>query len=206
MNLKPKFITLEGVDGAGKSTHINFIKKYLTDKNLKYLFTREPGGTVLGEKLREILLHDEIKPETESLLMFAARNEHVQEIIKPNLEQGINVISDRFTDSTYAYQSGGKNVEISKITILKDWVHKNLKPDLTILFDLPIEVSLKRLKKTNDSLDKFEKEEADFHKRIRKSYLNLAKKDSGRFKVINSDQNINAVETEIYKILDKLYS
>ena len=206
MNLKPKFITLEGVDGAGKSTHINFIKKYLTDKNLKYLFTREPGGTVLGEKLREILLHDEIKPETESLLMFAARNEHVQEIIKPNLEKGINVISDRFTDSTYAYQSGGKNVEISKITILKDWVHKNLKPDLTILFDLPIEVSLKRLKKTNDSLDKFEKEEADFHKRIRKSYLNLAKKDSGRFKVINSDQNINAVETEIYKILDKLYS
>jgi len=206
MNLKPKFITLEGVDGAGKSTHINFIKKYLTDKNLKYIFTREPGGTVLGEKLREILLHDEIKPETESLLMFAARNEHVQEIIKPNLEKGINVISDRFTDSTYAYQSGGKNVEISKITILKDWVHKNLKPDLTILFDLPIEVSLKRLKKTNDSLDKFEKEEADFHKRIRKSYLNLAKKDSGRFKVINSDQNINAVETEIYKILDKLYS
>ena len=206
MNLKPKFITLEGVDGAGKSTHINFIKKYLTDKKLKYLFTREPGGTVLGEKLREILLHDEIKPETESLLMFAARNEHVQEIIKPNLKKGINVISDRFTDSTYAYQSGGKNVEISKITILKDWVHKNLKPDLTILFDLPIEVSLKRLKKTNDSLDKFEKEEADFHKRIRKSYLNLAKKDSGRFKVINSDQNINAVETEIYKILDKLYS
>ena len=101
MNLKPKFITLEGVDGAGKSTHINFIKKYLTDKNLKYIFTREPGGTVLGEKLREILLHDEIKPETESLLMFAARNEHVQEIIKPNLEQGINVISDRFLSDKF---------------------------------------------------------------------------------------------------------
>ena len=106
MKLKPKFITLEGIDGAGKSTHINFIKKYLIDKELNYLFRREPAGTLLGEKLREILLHDEMNPETESLLMFAARNEHVYEIIKPNLNKGINVISDRFTDATYAYQSG----------------------------------------------------------------------------------------------------
>ena len=112
MTLKPKFITLEGVDGAGKSTHINFIKKYLRDRNLNYLFTREPGGTNVGEKLREILLHDPMTPETESLLMFASRNEHVQKIIKPNLDEGINIISDRFTDATYAYQCGGKNVEI----------------------------------------------------------------------------------------------
>ena len=205
MNIKPKFITLEGVDGAGKSTHINFIKKYFIDKNLNYFFTREPGGTVLGEKLREILLHDQMKAETESLLMFAARNEHVYEIIKPNLNKGINVISDRFTDATYAYQSGGKNVKIEKITILKNWVHKDLKPDLTLLFDLPVEISLSRLKK-DGNLDKFESEKQDFHKKIRNSYLALAKNEPKRFKVINSNQNINSIEQEINLILDKLFT
>ena len=205
MNIKPKFITLEGVDGAGKSTHINFIKKYFIDKNLNYLFTREPGGTVLGEKLREILLHDQMEAETESLLMFAARNEHIHEIIKPNLNKGINVISDRFTDATYAYQSGGKNVKIEKITILKNWVHKDLKPDLTLLFDLPVEISLSRLKK-DGNLDKFESEKEDFHKKIRNSYLALAKNEPKRFKVINSNQNINSIEQEINLILDKLFT
>ncbi len=205
MNIKPKFITLEGVDGAGKSTHINFIKKYFIDKNLNYFFTREPGGTVLGEKLREILLHDQMEAETESLLMFAARNEHIYEIIKPNLNKGINVISDRFTDATYAYQSGGKNVKIEKITILKNWVHKDLKPDLTLLFDLPVEISLSRLKK-DGNLDKFESEKKDFHKKIRNSYLALAKNEPKRFKVINSNQNINSIEQEINLILDKLFT
>ncbi len=204
MNIKSKFITLEGIDGAGKSTHINFIKKYFIDKKLNYFFTREPGGTVLGEKLREILLHDQMKAETESLLMFAARNEHVYEVIKPNLNKGVNVISDRFTDATYAYQSGGKNVKIEKITILKDWVHKDLKPDLTLLFDLPVEISLSRLKK-DGNLDKFESEKQAFHKKIRNSYLALAKNEPKRFKVINSNQNINSIEQEINLILDKLF-
>lgn len=205
MTLKPKFITLEGVDGAGKSTHINFIKKYLRDRNLNYLFTREPGGTNVGEKLREILLHDPMTPETESLLMFASRNEHVQKIIKPNLDEGINIISDRFTDATYAYQCGGKNVEISKITILRNWVHQDLNPDLTFLFDLPIEISLMRLK-SNGNLDKFEKESVSFHKKIRNSYLELAKKEPNRFVIINGDQNINTIQDEIHSILDKLFS
>jgi dTMP kinase len=205
MKLQPKFLTLEGVDGAGKSTHINFIKKYLTDRNLNFLFTREPGGTNLGEKLRDILLYDQMTPETESLLMFAARNEHVQKIIKPNLDEGINVISDRFTDATYAYQCGGKNVEISKISILKKWVHQDLNPDLTILFDLPIEVSLMRLK-SNGNLDKFEKESVGFHKKIRNTYLKLAKKEPNRFAIIKGDQNINAIQEEIHSILDKLFS
>ena len=205
MKLNPKFITLEGVDGAGKSTCIKFIKKYLTDKNHNSFFTREPGGTLLGEKLREILLHDEITPETETLLMFAARNEHVQQVITPNLQSGINVISDRFTDATYAYQSGGKYVDSKKITVLKNWVHVNLKPDLTLLFDLPIDVSLTRLK-SNGNLDKFEKESSDFHKRIRNSYLDLAKKEPSRFKIIDSNQNINVIEKEIYLVLDKLFS
>jgi len=204
MKSNPKFITLEGVDGAGKSTCIKFIKKYLRDKNLNYLFTREPGGTALGEKLREILLHDDMNPETETLLMFSARNEHVYQIIKPNLKDGINVISDRFTDATFAYQSGGKNVPMEKITTLKNWVHKDLKPDLTLLFDLPTDVSLSRLK-SDGNLDKFEKEAADFHKIIRESYLNLAKKEPKRFQIINSNQNINIIEKEIYFVLDKLF-
>ena len=204
MKLDTKFITLEGVDGAGKSTCINFIKKYLKDKGFKSIFTREPGGTLLGEKLREILLYDVITPETETLLMFAARNEHVLKVIKPNLQSGLNVISDRFTDATYAYQSGGKYVEEKKITALKNWVHQDLKPDLTLLFDLPIDVSLSRLK-SDGKLDKFEKEAAEFHRRVRGSYLALAKKEPGRFQIINSNQNINIIEKEIYLVLDKLF-
>jgi|TARA_B110000259_G_scaffold8498_2_gene9385 dTMP kinase len=205
MKRKPKFITLEGVDGAGKSTHINFIKKYLVDKGIDYKFTREPGGTVLGERLREILLNDDMHPETESLLMFAIRYEHIDKVINPNLANGVSVISDRFTDATYAYQSGGKYVEKEKITILKDWVHKDLIPDLTILFDLPIEVSMDRLNKVGD-LDKFEREEKSFHERIRNTYLELAKNEQGRFKVINSNQNINIIEKEIYLILDEIFT
>jgi len=204
MKLDTKFITLEGVDGAGKTTCINFIKKYFKDKGFKSIFTREPGGTLLGEKLREILLYDVITPETETLLMFAARNEHVLKVIKPNLQSGLNVISDRFTDATYAYQSGGKYVEEKKITALKNWVHQDLKPDLTLLFDLPIDVSLSRLK-SDGKLDKFEKEAADFHRRVRGSYLALAKKEPGRFQIINSNQNINIIEKEIYLVLDKLF-
>ena len=204
MKSDPKFITLEGVDGAGKSTCMRFIKKYLTDKKLNYLFTREPGGTSVGEKLRKILLHDEMLPETETLLMFSARNEHVHQIIKPNLNAGLIVISDRFTDATYAYQSGGKNVQLEKITILKNWVHENLKPDLTLLFDLPIDISLSRLN-SDGNLDKFEKEAADFHTRIRESYLALAKNEPDRFQIINSNQNINIIEKEIFFALDKLF-
>jgi len=204
MKSDPKFITLEGVDGAGKSTCMRFIKKYLTDKKLNYLFTREPGGTSVGEKLRKILLHDEMLPETETLLMFSARNEHVHQIIKPNLNAGLIVISDRFTDATYAYQSGGKNVQLEKITILKNWVHEDLKPDLTLLFDLPIDISLSRLN-SDGNLDKFEKEAADFHTRIRESYLALAKNEPDRFQIINSNQNINIIEKEIFFALDKLF-
>lgn len=204
MKAKSKFITLEGVDGAGKSTCIKFIKKYLINHEYDYLFTREPGGTALGERLREILLYDQMTPETETLLMFACRNEHVQKIIRPNLKLGVNVISDRFTDATYAYQNGGKNVDIKKINILKSWVHEGLKPDLTILFDLPTDVSLSRLK-SDGNLDKFEKEEEGFHRKIRDSYLALAKKEPKRFKIISTNQNINIVEKEIYHTLDKLF-
>ena len=203
MNQLGKFITLEGVDGAGKTSHIEFIKEYLTNLKLNFIMTREPGGTELGERLREILLHDEMTPKTETILMFAARNEHIEKVIRPGLTSGAIVISDRFTDASYAYQSGGKGVEDEEIDVLKDLVQKNLQPDLTFLFDLPVEVSIKRLKKTR-KLDKFEKEEKDFHENVRKKYLVIAKNNPKRFSVLNSEKSIDEIQSQIKIKLDEL--
>jgi len=203
MNHLGKFITLEGVDGAGKTSHIEFIKEYLTNLKLNFIMTREPGGTELGERLREILLHDEMTPKTETILMFAARNEHIEKVIRPGLTSGAIVISDRFTDASYAYQSGGKGVEDEAIDVLKDLVQKNLQPDLTFLFDLPVEVSIKRLKKTR-KLDKFEKEEKDFHENVRKKYLMIAKNNPKRFSVLNSEKSIDEIQSQIKIKLDEL--
>ena len=203
MNQLGKFITLEGVDGAGKTSHIEFIKEYLTNLKFDFIMTREPGGTQLGERLREILLHDEMTPKTETILMFAARNEHIEKVIRPGLTSGAIVISDRFTDASYAYQSGGKGVEDEEIDVLKDLVQKNLQPDLTFLFDLPVEVSIKRLKKTR-KLDKFEKEEKDFHENVRKKYLMIAKNNPKRFSVLNSEKSIDEIQSQIKIKLDEL--
>ena len=203
MNHLGKFITLEGVDGAGKTSHMEFIKEYLTNLKLDFIMTREPGGTELGERLREILLHDEMTPKTETILMFAARNEHIEKVIRPGLTSGAIVISDRFTDASYAYQSGGKGVEDEEIDVLKDLVQKNLQPDLTFLFDLPVEVSIKRLKKTR-KLDKFEKEEKDFHENVRKKYLMIAKNNPKRFSVLNSEKSIDEIQSQIKIKLDEL--
>jgi dTMP kinase len=198
-----KFITLEGVDGAGKTTHIEFIKNYLSDLNINYVMTREPGGTALGEKLRDILLHDEMNPQTETMLMFAARNEHIDKVIRPNLIKGAVVISDRFTDATYAYQAGGKGVKDEKIDILKKWVQEDLRPDLTFLFDLPVEVSIERLNKTR-KLDKFEREDKSFHKKIREKYLTLVEASPERFCVLNSEASIEKIQNQIKLKLDEV--
>lgn len=198
-----KFITLEGVDGAGKTTHIEFIKNYLSDLNINYVMTREPGGTGLGEKLRDILLHDEMNPQTETMLMFAARNEHIDKVIRPNLIKGAVVISDRFTDATYAYQAGGKGVKDEKIDILKKWVQEDLRPDLTFLFDLSVEVSIERLNKTR-KLDKFEREDKSFHKKIREKYLTLVEAAPERFCVLNSEASIEKIQNQIKLKLDKV--
>jgi dTMP kinase len=198
-----KFITLEGVDGAGKTTHIEFIKNYLSDLNINYVMTREPGGTALGEKLRDILLHDEMNPQTETMLMFAARNEHIDKVIRPNLINGAVVISDRFTDATYAYQAGGKGVKDEKIDILKKWVQEDLRPDLTFLFDLSVEVSIERLNKTR-KLDKFESEDKSFHKKIREKYLTLVEASPERFCVLNSEASIEKIQNQIKLKLDKV--
>ena len=196
-----KFITLEGVDGAGKSTHIDFIKSYFISKSLDYILTREPGGTILGEKIREILLNDEMSPITESLLMFAARSEHLSQLIQPNLKNGVTVICDRFTDSSYAYQSGGKDVSISTIEQLKSIVQEDLEPDLTLLFDLPVELSIERLNNSR-VLDLFEKQNYEFHQKVRESYLNNANQNKDRFYIIDSTRSINDIQDEITKILD----
>ena len=200
MNTKGKFITFEGVDGAGKSSHIDEVISFLELKKIAVVRTREPGGTKLGEKLRELLLHDEMDPETETLLMFAARKQHIAEIIKPALDKGIFVVSDRFTDATYAYQYGGKQVAYSKIEILASWVHPDLKADLTLLFDLPVEVSIDRLKK-NRTPDKFEKESESFFNRLRNVYLDLARQHPNRYKIINANQAIEFVSRDVIEAI-----
>lgn len=198
---KPLFITLEGVDGAGKTTHIHFIQDYFRTRGLPFYMTREPGGTDLGEKLRLLLLHEEMDALTETMLMFAARCEHIQTIIKPKLAQGITVVSDRFTDATYAYQAGGKGVDARSIDVLKSLVQKDLDPDLTFLFDVPVEISIERLKDTR-TMDKFEREEPSFHQTIRNAYLDLAQSFPQRFHVLNGTHAIEAIQDEIKLILD----
>ena len=200
MTMKGKFITFEGVDGAGKSTHIDEVISFLESQKIAVKRTREPGGTKLGEKLRELLLHDEMDPETETLLMFAARRQHIAEIIKPALDEGVFVVSDRFTDATYAYQYGGKQVAYSKIQTLEAWVHPDLKADLTLLFDLPVEISIDRLKK-NRTPDKFEKESEAFFNRLRNVYLDLARQHPNRYKIINANQLIEIVSHDVIEAI-----
>jgi dTMP kinase len=200
MTIKGKFITFEGVDGAGKSTHIDEVISFLESQKIAVKRTREPGGTKLGEKLRELLLHDEMDPETETLLMFAARRQHIAEVIKPALDEGVFVVSDRFTDATYAYQYGGKQVAYSKIQTLEAWVHPDLKADLTLLFDLPVEISIDRLKK-NRTPDKFEKESEAFFNRLRNVYLDLARQHPNRYKIINANQPIETVSHDVIEAI-----
>jgi dTMP kinase len=200
MTIKGKFITFEGVDGAGKSTHIDEVISFLESQKIAVKRTREPGGTKLGEKLRELLLHDEMDPETETLLMFAARRQHIAEVIKPTLDEGVFVVSDRFTDATYAYQYGGKQVAYSKIQTLEAWVHPDLKADLTLLFDLPVEISIDRLKK-NRTPDKFEKESEAFFNRLRNVYLDLARQHPNRYKIINANQPIETVSHDVIEAI-----
>lgn len=194
-----KFITLEGMDGAGKSTHIPTIIEALKARGLDVVSTREPGGTALGERLRELLLHEVMHPETETLLMFAARREHIANVIAPALARGAYVLSDRFTDATYAYQCGAKGVLASKIELLEQWVQGDLQPDLTLLFDVPVEVSLQRLS-TARAPDKFERESADFFTCIRNAYLQRARENPTRFRVIDANRPLD----EVYKSVEDI--
>jgi len=195
-----KFITLEGMDGAGKSTHIPNIIKILQARGGEVVSTREPGGTSLGERLRELLLHEPMHAETETLLMFAARREHIAAVIAPALARGAYVLSDRFTDATYAYQCGAKGVPVTKIQILEQWVQSELQPDITLLFDVPVEVSMQRLAATRVP-DKFERENADFFSRIRQAYLQRAQENPTRFRVIDASVPLTEVVANVEAIL-----
>jgi dTMP kinase len=197
---KGKFITLEGVDGAGKSSHIPAIIEILQHNQHQVTSTREPGGTPLGEKLRALLLHEEMHAETETLLMFAARREHIACVIEPAFARGETVVSDRFTDASFAYQSGAKGVNKAKLESLEDWVHAHLQPDHTLLFDVPVEVSMARLANAREP-DKFEREQADFFIKIRESYLARAKQFPTRFHIIDSNQPFEDVKQCVYNIV-----
>lgn len=195
-----KFITFEGVDGAGKSTHLNWFADSLRARGIDLLVTREPGGTPLGEKLREILLHEPMHAETEALLMFAARREHIAQVIKPALERGTWVISDRFSDASFAYQGGGRGVPVEKLEQLERWVQEDLQPDLTLLFDIPVEVARQRLS-NNVMLDKFEQEKSDFFEKVRNAYLARSQKNPARFAIIRAEKTPDEVKASLEKIV-----
>ncbi len=200
-----KFITLEGMDGAGKSTHIPDIIHQIQALGQTVVSTREPGGTLLAEQLRAILLHQAMHAETETLLMFAARKEHIEQVIAPAIARGDCVISDRFTDATYAYQSGAKAVPVEKIKLLETWVQGDLQPDMTLLFDVPVEISLKRLSLARTP-DKFEREGAEFFDNLRNAYLARAKQDPARFRIINGNQPLEAVKEEVKVTIQQFFS
>ena len=201
--MRGKFITLEGMDGAGKSTHIPHILNHFRARGLEVVSTREPGGTSLGERLREILLHEAMHPETEALLMFAARREHISQVIEPALARGAYVISDRFADASYAYQCGGRGVDFEKMNLLEQWALGELQPDITLLFDVPVDVSLQRLSKAR-APDKFEQEGADFFTRIRDAYLRRAQQYPHRFRVIDSHQPLEGVVKSLDNIISSI--
>ena len=197
---KAKFITFEGVDGAGKSTHLSWFVDVLRKRGKKVLVTREPGGTPMGECLREILLNQSMHAEAEALLMFAARLEHIEQVIKPALQLGTWVVSDRFSDASFAYQGGGRGVKVAKLEQLECWVHENFQPDLTLLFDIPIEVARQRLSK-NVTLDRFEQEKDTFFEKVRQAYLERCKKHSDRFVLIDAAQTPEKVKENLEKIV-----
>ena len=198
-----RFITFEGIDGAGKSTHIGFVHDFLAARGKAIVSSREPGGTPLGEKLRELLLHEKMDLETEALLMFASRREHIAQVIEPGLAAGRWVLSDRFSDASFAYQSGGRGMDRAKMEALEAWVHPRLQPDLTLLFDVPLDVARERLNATRE-LDKFEREQEGFFGRCRAEYLRRAAQFPQRFAVIDSTRSIEATRQQISEALEKL--
>jgi dTMP kinase len=195
-----RFITLEGIDGAGKSTHVAWLVERVAQMGHTPVATREPGGTTLGEALRELLLRQPMSPDSEALLMFAARREHLDRVIRPALARGDWVVCDRFTDATFAYQGGGHGVSLDAIAALEQWIHADCQPDLTLLFDVPIGISRERLDRARAegrTLDKFEREANAFFERVRQTYHRRARAEPRRFRVIDSTQPVAAVRAEL---------
>jgi len=204
---RPRFITLEGVDGAGKSTHIPFIAERVRAAGHDVVTTREPGGTKLGETLRDLLLNAPMSHDTETLLMFAARREHLERVIRPALSRGAWVLCDRYTDATWAYQGGGHGVDATLIAALEKGVHDDCRPDCTILFDVPPAVSRGRLARAEShgrTLDKFEREDLGFTERVRAAYLARADAEPGRFRIVDSSRPQDEVRDDLRRIVDTL--
>ena len=201
-----KFITIDGVEGAGKSTQIEFICEYLKVKGVDVILTREPGGTDIGEKIRTLLLSNstgKMHADTELMLMFAARNEHIQNKIMPALKQGDWVLSDRFTDASYAYQGGGRGLDVSRIAQLEQWVSQDFTPDMTLLLDVPVEIGMSRVE-SRGKKDRIELEATDFFNRVRQAYIDRSEQFPERIKLIDSSQTVEHTKQQIKVILDSL--
>ena len=201
-----KFITIDGVEGAGKSTQIEFICEYLKAKGVDVILTREPGGTDIGEKIRILLLSNstgKMHADTELMLMFAARNEHIQNKIMPALKQGDWVLSDRFTDASYAYQGGGRGLDVSRIAQLEQWVLQDFTPDMTLLLDVPVEIGMSRVE-SRGKKDRIELEATDFFNRVRQAYIDRSEQFPERIKLIDSSQTVEHTKQQIKVILDSL--
>jgi len=201
-----KFITLEGGEGAGKTTCLKHAEKRIKNAGIDLVVTREPGGTRTSEKIREILLdrgNFDILDDTELLLMFAARAQHLNELIRPALATESWVLCDRFTDATYAYQGGGREIPAERISKLENWVQQGLKPDLTLLLDLPVEMGLERAGQRSTP-DRFESENIAFMQRMRNSYLTIAREEPDRVKIIDASQNLENVRLQIDEVLNDL--
>ncbi len=199
-----RFITVEGIEGAGKSSNLEFIKQLLEAAGKEVLFTREPGGTPLGEEVRNLLLghrHTGMADDTELLLMFAARAENLEQKIRPALDAGIWVLCDRFTDASYAYQGGGRGIDMRRIQMLEEWTQGDLRPDLTVLLDLPVEVGLERAGKRSEP-DRFEKEEIRFFESVRQAYLQIAWDQAERVKLVDASSPLYEVQARIREVFD----
>lgn len=199
--MKGKFITFEGIDGAGKSSHVEWLAEWLRAHGKTVHVSREPGGTELGEKLRSLLLNEPMHLETETLLMFAARREHLAQLIEPALARGEWVVCDRFSDATYAYQGGGRGLDRAKFQVLEHWVHGHLQPDLTLLFDLPLDVARERIALASRVLDRFEQERADFHERVRLAYLERAHGNPARVHVVDANHSLDDIRKKLEQIV-----
>lgn len=198
------FISVEGIDGAGKSTHVEFIKEYLEQHGLQVIMTREPGGTIVGEKIRELLLTSEyMHQNTELLLYFASRQEIIQQVIEPNLANGICVLADRFVDASIAYQGGGRELGVDKVKTVYSLLVPQLKTDATFLFDAPLEIAMERLKSDRE-LDRIEQESQDFFNRVQQTYYQLLQEEPERIKLVSTDCSIVNTRDILLKHLDNL--
>jgi dTMP kinase len=191
-----KFITFEGIDGAGKSTHIESVNTFLVARGKTVVLTREPGGTELGEAVRGLFLGRSMSPHTEALLVFAARREHLEKVVWPALDRGDWVLCDRFTDATFAYQGGGRELGFERVAALAQWVHPDFTPDLTLLFDLSPDAARDRVAQRGE-LDRIESEASEFHLRVRAAYLQRARDESERIKVLSSEQSKDTVRSRV---------